>query len=186
MNLKDDYVSVRIAELLKENGFDEWCGTFYINGRFNYGTPIKNSYLTNGVISAPTMSLAMKWLREKYKVFISILRDKQSYVVDFCDENGYSYCDSEEQIRYTSYYDAIERTLFNILADLHIWVKQGYTEETQAPAYENLEEYECYAKHIEERYENNPMAFLAAMDMAAYIKDKVGAETAPDTTPTPE
>lgn len=184
MNLKDDYVSMRIADLLKENGFDEWCDTFYVNGHFNYGTPIRNSYLTSGVVSAPTMSLVMKWLREKYKIFVSVIRDKQSYIVDVCDENGCTYCDSEEQVHYTSYYDAIEKTLFDVLADLHIWVKQGHAEVVADTKI--ADEYECYAKHIEECYDNNPMAFLAAMDMAAYIKDKMGAEIVNDTAPTSE
>jgi hypothetical protein len=170
MSLKDDYVSVRIADLLKENGFDEWCGTYYISGRFNYGTPIKNSYLTKGVVSAPTMSLAMKWLREKYNVFISIIRWGQEYCVDMCDKEGRSFVDKDHSVYFDTYYEAAETTLFNILADLHIWVGQSHVEE---PGHcDILPEDEYYAKHIEECYDNNPIAYLAAIEMATHIRQE--------------
>ena len=166
MNLKDDFVSVRIADLLKENGFDEWCGTCYIDGQFNYGTPIKNSDLTKGVVSAPTMSFAMKWLREKYNVFISIIREKGCYSVDVCDTNGVSYCDIENPQYFDTYYDAAESTLFNVLADLHIWVKDGYAKKSERECVAHASD-EYFAKHLEYCYGNNPIAYLAAMEMAA-------------------
>ena len=172
MNLRDDFVSVRIADLLKENGFDEWCGTMYINGRFNYGTPIRNSYLTRGVVSAPTMSFAIKWLRERYNVFISIMRMNGTYGVDVCDENGNSYCDSENPVYYDTYYEAAEMTLFNVLADLHIWVKDGYARKSdREDVVYNADE--CFAKHLEECYDNNPVAYLAAMEMAVHLRKEI-------------
>lgn len=83
------------------------------------------------------------------------------------------------------HYDAIEETLFKVLSELRTLIDLGYVKEKNIDnAYENLSEFECYAKHIEQRYDNNPMAFLAAMDMAAYIKDKMGTETADCTAPT--
>lgn len=185
MNLKDDFVSVRVADKLKENMFQEWCDTFYINGHFNHGTPIQNSFVTDGFVTAPTLSFAMKWLCEKYNIFISVIRGKGFYIVDVCDDNGYSFYDSEDYKHYTSYYDAIEETLFNVLSELKTLIDLGYVKEKEIDSpYEGLDEFEYYAKHIEQRYDNNPMAFLAAMDMAAYIKDKMGTETADCTAPT--
>ena len=173
MILKDDFVSARIADLLKENGFDEWCGTFYINGRFNYGTPIRNSYLSNGVVSAPTMSFAMKWLSEKYNVYISVIRVNGAYNVDVCDQNGISYYDNgNPPMRFDTYYDAAERTLFDILADLHIWVRDGMTEKSETE-YVISPDDEFFAKHLEECYDNNPIAYLASMEMATHIRGKM-------------
>lgn len=183
MSLKDDYVSVRIADLLKENGFDEWCNAFYIKGRFNYGTPIRNSHLVNGVVSAPTISLAMKWLREKYNIFISVIRRNQQYCIDMCDKEGRSFIDEKHSLCFSSYYEAAETTLFNVLADLHIWVKHGHVEEENRRCVSPDDE--CYAKYIEQCYENNPIAYLAAMDMAAHVRSQ-SAEYAEEDVETTE
>lgn len=173
MNLRDDFVSVRIADLLKENGFDEWCGTYYIDGNFNYGTPIKNSNLDKGVVSAPTMSFAMKWLREKYNVFISIIRVNGAYNVEICDENGNSYCDNDNPpVRFDTYENAAESTLFDVLADLHIWVKDGYTRKSDCEDVVYNADV-CFAKHLEECYDNNPVAYLAAMEMAVHLRKEM-------------
>ena len=173
MELRDDFVSVRIADLLKENGFDEWCGTYYIDGSFNFGTPIKNSDLAKGVVSAPTMSFAMKWLREKYNVYISVIRVNGAYNVDVCDENGKSYCDNENPpMRYDTYYDAAESTLFDVIADLHIWVQDGYTKKTDREDVVSCDD-EFFAKHLEQCYDNNPIAYLAAMEMAVHLRKTI-------------
>lgn len=173
MTLRDDFVSVRIADLLKENGFNEWCDTYYINGHFNYGTPIRNSYLTNGVVSAPTMSFALKWLREKYSVFVSVIRVDGAYNVDVCDENGKSYCDGENPpVRFETYYDAVESTLFDILADLHIWVRDGYAKKSESDSLVCASD-EFFAKHLEECYDNSPIAYLAAMEMAVHLRKEI-------------
>ena len=78
-NLCEDYVSFKTAKLLKENGFDEECSCFYNN--IDYGTPglevdgrlyYKNSALDDEEYAAPTLQMAMKWLREVHKIFIAI------------------------------------------------------------------------------------------------------------------
>ena len=78
--ITEDFVSFEIAKLLKENGFDEECSCFYDN--IDYGTPglevdgqlyYKNSALDDEEYAAPTLQMAMKWLREKYNIFICIL-----------------------------------------------------------------------------------------------------------------
>lgn len=173
MNLKDDFVSVRIADLLKENGFNEWCDTFYISGHFNHGTPIRNEFFSKDVVAAPTMSFAMKWLRERHNVFVSIIRNNQKFCVTVCDNNGNSYCDKYNNICYDSYYEAAETTLFDILVDMHIWVR------------ECVDESECddcmcddalFAKHLEECYDNNPIVYIAAMEMASHLREKFNNE----------
>lgn len=87
MNIQEDYVSFETAKLLKEKGFNESCYTYYdyiddsIN-RFDEGYHFKNKSYPWGVpydfskakkyVVAPTLQMAMKWLREKHSTFISI------------------------------------------------------------------------------------------------------------------
>ena len=78
--ITEDYVSFEIAKLLKEKGFDEPCECFYdtenndvsiVNGWMN----VSNSELEGKEFvrySAPTLQMAMNWLREVHNIFIAI------------------------------------------------------------------------------------------------------------------
>lgn len=69
-NITEDYVSFNTAKLLKEKGFDEYCGYYSSDGEYwGYCT-----YNHNGkdYISAPTLQMAMKWLREVHNMHIEI------------------------------------------------------------------------------------------------------------------
>lgn len=78
----EDYVSFETAKLLKEKGFDESCHCFYEYKKRLYNDMDK--YFPNGMknsdhdkegnkgISAPTLQMVMKWLREVHNVFIYI------------------------------------------------------------------------------------------------------------------
>lgn len=89
--ITEDYVSFETAKLLKEKGFDGECRAFWKdwNGEirlcscnrahmFDY---CHNSMLeryndteeTN--IAAPTLQMAMKWLREEHKIEIRVIYD---------------------------------------------------------------------------------------------------------------
>ncbi len=72
--ITEDYVSFELAQLLKIKGFNEdcrdsydWGGNFHLNASSNNGSIKK--------MAAPTLQLAMKWLREKYSIYISIQPD---------------------------------------------------------------------------------------------------------------
>ena len=99
--ITEDYVSFETAKLLKERGFDEECISVYHDGKLQlvsslgifcgegYGEQILT--YTNSeckwspiMISAPTLQMAMKWLREVHDIYIMI--DK-----DFATENGWHY-----------------------------------------------------------------------------------------------
>lgn len=86
----EDYVSFETAKLLKEKRFD--CNTncyyiedsdtrtlFYSPIRENHNASIENNEfnihinISSGKMSAPTLQMAMKWLREKHKITIGIL-----------------------------------------------------------------------------------------------------------------
>ena len=84
--ITEDYVSFETAKLLKEKGFNWPCHATYdtavtggkpkfseyeVLNFFPFG--IKNSDdKFSMVISAPTLQMAVKWLREVHNIFISI------------------------------------------------------------------------------------------------------------------
>lgn len=65
--VKEDYVSFETAKLLEEKGFDWNCESkrFYPEPDYYQESP-------NGV-SAPTLQMVMKWLREVHNLFIEIM-----------------------------------------------------------------------------------------------------------------
>lgn len=78
--ITEDYVSFETAELLKERGFDEEVLTYYVYDtesksyefRFDDRWDNPNNFPGDYCISAPTLQMAMKWLREKYNYNIEI------------------------------------------------------------------------------------------------------------------
>ena len=85
--ITEDYISFETAELLKEKGFDENCAALYHlrTGKIiqqGVGYVFKNSQWEN-FVSAPTLQMAMKWLREVHNILL---------VVDYeyeCDTTPY-------------------------------------------------------------------------------------------------
>lgn len=89
--ITEDYVSFEVAKLLKEKGFDEKCYCCYrkklVDNKIVDEEELFVSahlMLTNSKLedksyrdivycSAPTLQMAMKWLREKHKITIGIL-----------------------------------------------------------------------------------------------------------------
>ena len=72
----EDYVSFETAKLLKEKGFDEECKRRY-NCRGELSRVDSMVYMNShrdmqDKYVAPTLQMAMKWLREVYCLFIDI------------------------------------------------------------------------------------------------------------------
>ena len=66
--ITEDYVSFEIAKLLKEKGFDEYCGYYDKTGEYwDYKT---FNHKGDEYISAPTLQMAMKWLRKVHNLSI--------------------------------------------------------------------------------------------------------------------
>jgi len=93
--LTEDYVSFETAKLLKEKGFDEPCEGFYVNsGVLSHTLSNANNSkwdeekYTIGYISAPTLQMAIKWLRKAHEIFIrpntSFLYPIRYYCEIFC------------------------------------------------------------------------------------------------------
>ena len=81
--IKEDYVSFETAKLLKEKGFDEITLAWYTGkGKFCASKNTYSGYHMNefsdttvkhkNTCSAPTLQMAMKWLREKHHVVIDV------------------------------------------------------------------------------------------------------------------
>lgn len=72
--ITEDYVSFETAKLLKDKGFNETSntiGTYDLNGSF-YLYKHEKGYNHNHLhtwYSAPTLQMAMKWLREVHSLF---------------------------------------------------------------------------------------------------------------------
>lgn len=85
----EDYVSLEVAELLKEKGFDEYCRFVYNAGVLRsvasldchwnegYGELIEEKQNSDfgkydNAISAPTLQMARKWLEEKKRLYVNV------------------------------------------------------------------------------------------------------------------
>lgn len=73
--LREDYVSFETAKLLKEKGFDEKCQAMY--DKDGHLVPFNFKLLTKAdkrlfVADAPTLQMAMKWLRKTHNLHIDV------------------------------------------------------------------------------------------------------------------
>ena len=83
--ITEDYCSYEVSKLLEEKGFNEPClSYFWSEGKDISYTDIsftqKNMY--KGQILRPTLQMACKWLREKYKIMITIFPQEVGIGVD--------------------------------------------------------------------------------------------------------
>ena len=70
--IAEDYVNFETSKLLKEKGFDMHVSSFYDDeGKFSRKEADWN-WNTGSHYSAPTLQMAMKWLRNKHKMFVLI------------------------------------------------------------------------------------------------------------------
>lgn len=71
---KEDYVSLEVAKLLKEKGFDEQCRYTYCGeSEEDIGVSNnKNSSFPQDIYSMPTLYEAQKWLRNSHNIHIVI------------------------------------------------------------------------------------------------------------------
>ena len=68
--ITEDYVSFETAKLLKEKGFSEECTGCYYKGELNvFDLPVNyNMGNSDNTLSAPTLQMATKWLRENFNM----------------------------------------------------------------------------------------------------------------------
>ena len=70
--ITEDYVSFETAKLLKDKGFNEECLRWYVANEPQEGTVEKGFGENQFYINAPTLQMAMKWLREVHNIHIEI------------------------------------------------------------------------------------------------------------------
>lgn len=86
MNEKD-FVTLEVAKLLKEKGFNEECYAYYRNGVLIYAmyqdyssiNDMLYQYILNDKIYTPTLYQAQKWLRDKHNIHITIGNSASGY-----------------------------------------------------------------------------------------------------------
>lgn len=136
--IQEDYVSFEISKLLKEKGFDIECQCCYtpkgyirnlltdannvkiqdFNSltEFEYeGIGLKGWY---GSISAPTLQMTMKWLRDVHNIFIQV--ELYSKYNDYCFElfqNTHRLILKKHET-YNSYEEACEAAIKYVLENL--------------------------------------------------------------------
>ena len=74
--IKERYVNLEVAKLLRDKGFDEECTKLYNinNGLVFEGDEACNSELTeiSELITRPTQAVACDWIEEKYNISIEL------------------------------------------------------------------------------------------------------------------
>ncbi len=119
--ITEDYVSFEIAKLLKEKGFDAQCRAAYTNYGQLFTTQIQQ-YITNIVSSkgyqwecvAPTLQMAMKWLREVHHMIIMLQPLSFNIIKDYLCENW----------------------TYSLWADDNLEIGEPYDNQTSYPSYE--------------------------------------------------
>ena len=109
--ITEDYVSFETAKLLKEKGFDTPVWTRYENDDVNeviFGDKYNWNNSSMGQISAPTLQMVMKWLREVHGLFISIGNDDldynwQIFDIKYRTNDLYPFCLTESYGGYRKY-----------------------------------------------------------------------------------
>lgn len=123
--ITEDYVSFEVAKLLKEKGFDWDCITYYVDSEPNnvkYSMLFENNTTwEERCYSAPTLQMALKWLREVHKICIVVYpfthRERGTYTSDICTVTMTM---EEGHLRgvWNSYEEAIEESLEYVLENL--------------------------------------------------------------------
>lgn len=134
--IKEAYVSLEVAKLLKEKGFNEATNRYY-NAQHDEIRTVSDTFMTywnneehmkvlmmEGALAIPTHQMAMAWLREVHNIFIVI----EPHMYDYINEKNSSYVISlwqgdnySENITskdYPTYEEAVEAALKYSLENL--------------------------------------------------------------------
>jgi hypothetical protein len=127
MNITEDYVSFEVAKLLKERGFDEKTLSYYEDNVLCHGDWFEWNRSPLGHVAAPTLQMAMKWLREVHnkhcdigydidvKWFFQIIDLKETIEDHYTEMKFYH---SNNQCNFKSYEQAAEAALKYTLENL--------------------------------------------------------------------
>lgn len=129
--ITEDYVSFNIAKLLKEKGFNVYVRSFYdaddMPAQHNEALWDWNLNKENYRFSAPTLQIAMKWLREVHHYYIQVMLDSWAlgshtgyYVVIQKTDSDFEMMlhDVRERVFYDTPEEAAEDAIMYILENL--------------------------------------------------------------------
>ena len=129
--ITEDYISFETAKLLKEKGFDEPLYSYYKDGIFTitdllckYEFDVDLCRWRYNEYVAPTLQMAMKWLREihnKNIILDMVPLDEDCYVLwtfnVYCNKN-YKIMWGTQQPKYNTYEEACEAAIKYCLTNL--------------------------------------------------------------------
>ena len=115
VTITEDYVSFETAKLLKEKGFNEPCLKQYYNNGELSNVSIEAKYNTiDNQVSAPTLQMAMKWLRRIHNVNIDIVsiwnQKRFEYQVYIVTPENAKHCYIDDKL-YLGYEEAVEAAI---------------------------------------------------------------------------
>jgi len=129
--IQEDYVSFETAKLLKEKGFDVYVRSFYdaddMPAQHNEALWDWNLNKENYRFSAPTLQIAMKWLREEKHYYIQVMLDGWAcgdhsgyYVVIQKTDSDFEMMlsDAVDEVFYQTYEEACEAGIKYCLENL--------------------------------------------------------------------
>lgn len=110
---KEDYVSLEVAKMLKEKGFDEPCLYLYRNGSlYTLSEDVILSECDDThddiIYPVPTLYEAQKWIRDKQDFHIEICKQSDGwylYIYDISIESYITECTNSN----SSYEEALNR-----------------------------------------------------------------------------
>ena len=87
--MNEDYVSLEVAKLLKENGFDWYCRALYAPNSevLSHSLGVSNTYDVD-VYAAPILHMAQKWLRVEKDIHIMMDVCASGYYAVLWKTNG--------------------------------------------------------------------------------------------------
>ena len=119
--IKEDYVSFETAKLLKEKGFDEGCRTRYGSaGSFSYEKyeiEASECEMYNAIL-APTLQMAMKWLREVHNIYIWVQPNSCKEGLHDAHVKEHWWKNTWAGVGYKSYEEAVEVAIKYTLENL--------------------------------------------------------------------
>lgn len=133
--ITEDYVSFEVAKLLKEKGFDECCRAFItpnVDFALESDGHVFNHILLDNEYAAPTLQMAMKWLREVYtpntNIVLDIVKDGvDSYVFwtyNLCQNENYKLLWGDKRPLFNTYEEAVEAAIIKVLKELPEFYKE--------------------------------------------------------------
>jgi hypothetical protein len=130
MNMQEDYVSFETAKLLREKGFNEKVICYYDDGgSLNLNKFVEfqccNQGYGSGIFAAPTLQMAIKWLRIEHNLSVEVYRTACGYIgcivnipsgtdIKFLEEDG----DDLSSGQYTKWEYACEAAIKYCLENL--------------------------------------------------------------------